>query len=230
MAGHDVPLPNPISILPFLGLFVIVILKPEDLVGCRIPTLHLPALSILQDNRFILAPDGTLPGDENAARIFDVLGLVGLDPVPDSDGSILLSPEYPAFPQQRFWQLPSQPEAILSALMTRVAVGTFRGEEIRLARAIYFALSFEAEEFRSGSSIGDGFGSGRGHSEPGVRGGSDGVKSSAHERNLETLHQRAQRMGEDNQGEKGGLRSRPLETAESGLSDNSEQSFIKSLS
>lgn len=219
MAGHAVPLPDPTSIMPFLGLFILVISKPRDLVGCHIPTLHLPALSIFQDNRFALAPDGTLPGDENVARIFDVLELVGLDSVPDSAGWIPLSPEYPEFQQQRFWRLTLQPEAVLSALMARVAVGTFRGEEIRLARAIYFALSLEAEELQSGPSIGDGFGSGcgfvRGHGEPGARGGGDGVKSGAHERNIEPLRERDRRMVEDDLSEMGSLRSCPSETAES---------------
>lgn len=100
--GEGVELPDPTTILPFLGLFTIVILKPEQLVGCFICTQHLPALSILQDNNFVLAPNGTSPADENAARIFDVLEIVNGDPQ-ISLGLIPLSPEIPEFHQQRYW-------------------------------------------------------------------------------------------------------------------------------
>ena len=249
MAGHAVTLPDPTSILPFLGLFTIVILKPEGLLGCRIPTLHLPPLSILQDNHFAFAPAGTLPGDENVARIFDVLGMIGLDPVPESCGMIPLSPEYPEFEQQRYWRLILPPEAILAALMTRITIGTFEGEEIRLAQEIYHTLRLEALAHgpdcggRSGGGSGGGSGQGHGSSGPGARGGGrdggglSGDKFIAHERNprsrnprsrnREPPRKKARRTGEGDLGEKGGVKSCPLKTAEPGLSDTScEQSFI----
>jgi len=248
MAGRAVSLPDPTSILPFLGLFTLVTLKPGGLVGCRIPTQHLPALSILQDNHFALAPDGTLPGDENVAPIFDVLGMVGLDPVPESLGVIPLSPEYPEFGQQRYWRLTLPTEAILAALIARITIGTFEGEEIHLARVIYLTLSLEAMEHGphggsgpgggGGPDRGGGSGRGRGGSRPGAGGGSggglSGAKPSTHQRNLrstdrEPPRKRGRSTGEGDLGEKGGLRSRLLESAESGLGDKScEQSFIKS--
>ena len=96
---------------------------------------------MLQDNHFALAPDGTLLGDENVARIFDVLGMVRLNPVPELPGVIPLSPEYPEFGQQCYWRLTLPTEAILAALIARIAIGTFGGEEIRLAQVIYLTLS-----------------------------------------------------------------------------------------
>jgi hypothetical protein len=208
MAGYAVTLPDPTSILPFLGLFTIVILKPGDLLGCCIPTLHLPALSILQDNHFALAPAGTLPGGENVARIFDVLGMIGLDSIPDSFGAIPLSPEYPEFGQQRYWRLTLPPEAILAALIARVAMSIFEGEEIHLAQEIYYTLGLEAlarvphggggpsgggGPDRGGGS-GGGSGRGCGGSGPGARGGGvgggglSGGKFSAHKRNLRSTN------------------------------------------
>lgn len=175
MAGHDVPaLPDPRPILPFLQLFTIVILKPGSLLGRCLLTLHLPALSILQDDHFVLAPDGTLPGDENVARIFDVLEMtrIGLDPVPESLGVIPLSSEHPEFTQQRYWRLTLPTEAILAALIARVATGTFESEEILVARAIYHKLSLEIVEAKLHGGGGPSSGSGPGRG--GGRGGHGG--------------------------------------------------------
>jgi hypothetical protein len=93
--GIHVALPDPISILPYLELFTLVTSKPDAVVSCRIATPHLPRLSVLRNNRFQAAPDGTTPTDENAARILDVLAIA--DDFPTSLGSIPLSHKDPEF-------------------------------------------------------------------------------------------------------------------------------------
>ncbi|KAM6502735.1 hypothetical protein JOM56_002712 [Amanita muscaria] len=122
--GHVVNLPiDPTAILPYVPLFVIVILKPEQLGGRCISTLHLPPLSILEGNRFVLAPNGTLPTDQNVARIFDVLGIAAAKP-PKSAGWIPLSLVDAEFNQQRYWRLPVNAEAILAMLFSRISTAS----------------------------------------------------------------------------------------------------------
>jgi hypothetical protein len=247
MLGEEVALPDPTTILPFLGLFSIVVLKPKQLVRCDICTKHLPVLSILQDNKFVRAPDGTSPADENVARIFDVLE-VARDNPQISLGLIPLSPESAEFPQQRYWQLTLKPEVVLAALIPRIADGTFEVDEIGVAQAIYYTLGLRRLE-RLGLSVpglggpGGGGGSGRGggsggggmsgQGAPGGGGGPSG-ESSVHKRNLrstdrETAPKRSRTTEEGGLGKNCGLRSRPLDIAESEVSDNGcEQSSIKS--
>jgi len=148
-AGHTTPLPDPTSILPYLNLFTIVVLRPESLVGCRISTLHLPAISTLVNNQFLPAPDGTSADDENAVRIYDFLELVSrLDtrPASMSPGQIPLSPKYSDFGQRRYWRLALPLDAVLAALITQTTVGpgTYDSEEIRLVQSIYHTLNQEA--------------------------------------------------------------------------------------
>ncbi|KAF5382097.1 hypothetical protein D9615_004218 [Tricholomella constricta] len=253
MTGAIVALPDPAPILPFLGLFSIVILKPEGLVRRRISTQHLPALSILQDNRFMLAPDGTPPEGANVARIFDVLATGALDPVPVSQGMIPLSAEDPEFRQRRYWRLTVLPEAILTALMARNSLGTFRGEEIDVATRIYHILSLEAMQRNQlgpaggggpgdgggpGHGGGPGRGGGRGRGRGGRsgrgRGGSggggpSGDNSSPQKRTLRSTNREPPRKKgrEGGQGKKkGGLRSGSLEAVESGLGDTRCEDLI----
>lgn len=84
-------LPDINDILPYLGLFALVILRPGDVLGRGISTQHLPKLSILQNNQFEAAPDGTFPMNQNVAQIFDVLAMSGNSP-PISPSVIPLSP------------------------------------------------------------------------------------------------------------------------------------------
>lgn len=140
--GEDVSesLPDPTPILPFLWLSTIVILKPESVLRRCIVTDSLPALSILQNNQFTFASNGTLPGDANVARVFDVLEL---NPVPNSYGRIPLSLEDPGFREQRYWRLTLSMEAILAALMAQVGTGVFESQEIRVVQAIYRDLMID---------------------------------------------------------------------------------------
>src|ERR1700728_1398282 len=139
MTGAHVDLPDTSSIMPYLGLFTIVILKPSDVAGCLIQTSHLPALSILRNNHFELAPTGTSPADPDTARIFDSLAMAGTTP-PMSLGYIPLSPTYPEFHQRRYWRLPLQIEAVFAALMDRVGTLAYECEEIHLVQKIFYTL------------------------------------------------------------------------------------------
>jgi hypothetical protein len=147
MTGNDVDLPNPTSILPYLGLFTIVLLKPSEVVGCVINTSHLPTLSVIRNNRFERAPIGTSPADPKAARIFDSLALAGTTP-PMSLGYIPLSPQHPEFSERRYWRLPLQIEAVLSGLMDRVGKLPYECEEINLVQNITDVLSLRRRGVR----------------------------------------------------------------------------------
>jgi hypothetical protein len=135
--------PDPTPILPYLGLFTIEILKPEYLNHCCIPTLHLPTLSILENNRFIIAPDGTSPADENVARIFDAAAIT--DKSQKSAGWIPLSPEDPEFDQQYYWRLTVDVEVVLAALFAQTATFTpfGRSNKVHTAQAIFCMLGLQ---------------------------------------------------------------------------------------
>jgi hypothetical protein len=55
----DIALPDVMLILPYLGLFTIMVLRPGDMAGCTIPMPQLPTLLILQNNQFV--PRNNLP-------------------------------------------------------------------------------------------------------------------------------------------------------------------------
>lgn len=135
MAGHDVALPDPRSIFPYLGLFTIVILRPEAVVGYHLSTPHFPTLSILQNNHFESAPNGTSPVDQDVARIFDVLAIVANSP-PTSFGIIPLSDDSPEYAQQHYWRLPVRIEVVLAALANRVGITSHKAEEIHKTQYI----------------------------------------------------------------------------------------------
>jgi hypothetical protein len=118
-----------------------VILKPDDVVGCSIIIPHLPQLSILQDNHFVPAPDGTSPTSENVARIFDALAVADTSP-PLSLSYIPLLPGDPEF-QHRYWRLPVKVEAVLVALLERVGSSWSTCEEIRCVQDISNILNLQ---------------------------------------------------------------------------------------
>lgn len=137
--GIDVDLPDIQSILPFLGLFTLVTLSPDELNGSEIPVHHQPDLSMLDGSRFISAPADTLPDAPGAARIFDVLAIS--DDLPKAYYSIPLSPKHFEFTHQRYWRIPAKPEVVLMMLMDRIMRVPESGcEEIRYARVIYCIL------------------------------------------------------------------------------------------
>jgi hypothetical protein len=85
------------DIIPYLGLYTLVPLDPENLTGLKIPTDDMPNLSILHNRRFIPAPPNTPPDSPNAARIFDVMQFSAVYPNPSGQvrSRIPLSPEFP---------------------------------------------------------------------------------------------------------------------------------------
>jgi hypothetical protein len=240
MTGANVELPDPTSIFPYLGLFTIVILSPDDVVGCCISTQHLPTLSILQNSHFIPAPSTVSPADQDMARIFDVVAVSSTDP-PISLGTIPLSPEDPEFQHQRYWRVPVKTEAVLAALIERVGIYEFECQEIHLAQMIPCILRLQRHgmlpaSLGFGNSNGPGSGGGGGPS--GGRGPSGGYGRSGSEigmpkRDLQSgdhneppaKRSRTEEDPREGLGETDVLKSRSVEKDEPELSDRSgEQS------
>lgn len=139
LQGIDVDLPDPKPILPFLGLYTLVMLSPQDLYGSEIPAHHPPALFVLEGAQFVSAPADTSPEAAVVARIFDVSAIS--DELPKTYYTIPLSPEHAGFSQQRYWRVPAKPEVILMMLMERIIhVTESNCEEINQARIIYCFL------------------------------------------------------------------------------------------
>jgi len=138
-AVKDVDLPNPKSILPFLDLYTLVILLPDELERFQLVTRHLPELSVLDGNRFIPAPANTSPDGPGVARIFDVLAID--DILPEKICGIPLSPHHSEYTHRRYWRLPAKPEVMLTILMERIRHVTDPScEEINHAQQIFGIL------------------------------------------------------------------------------------------
>lgn len=139
--GIDVDLPDATSILPFLNLFTLVILLPNELKesSSEIPAYNLPGLFVLNGNKFVAAPADTLPDAPGVARIFDVLAIS--DDLSKSSCVIPLSSEYAEFTHQRYWRVPVKPEVLLMMLMNRaIHTPECDCEEVKDARIIYCIL------------------------------------------------------------------------------------------
>jgi hypothetical protein len=170
----NVNLPDPTAILPYLGLFTLVVLDPEELEGQVIGTTHLPDLSILQNRHFIPAPTNTSPTVPNAARIFDALAVVSANP-PKQRGHIPLCSQDPEFQQQRYWRLPTQIGVILAGLIARVGFCIYSCEESRLAQYIWSVLALSGQGMTvSRYRVGSGRSGGDGEPSDDVGGGSAG--------------------------------------------------------
>jgi hypothetical protein len=142
LEGLDVDLPDMTSILPFLGLYTLVVLLPDKLTGSEIPAHHPPDLFILDGSQFVPAPADTLPNAPGVARIFDVS--VISDELPKAFYTIPLSPKHAEFTQQRYWRVPAKPEVILMMLMEQIRGVTEPScEEIKFARVIYCTLHLQ---------------------------------------------------------------------------------------
>jgi hypothetical protein len=139
--GGIVGLPDPAPILPYLGLFTLVILEPDEVSGCRLLTIHLPNLSILEGSSWVPAPSATPADARHVARIFDPLAR---SPGAISLGYIPLSPQDLEFQQQRYWRLPLDIGAVLAALIVGVGFGPNRCTEISLVKDIAAILDLES--------------------------------------------------------------------------------------
>ena len=103
------------TILPYIGLFTLVTLKPAAVRYERIIMQYLPNLSIIEDSRFVEAPVHTPATARNVARIFHSKAINHNTPL--SYGAIPLSPEDEAFTERQYWQLSVSPAAIFAALL-----------------------------------------------------------------------------------------------------------------
>jgi hypothetical protein len=139
--GDSVGLPDLAPILPYIGLFTLVILEPDEVSGCRLLTIHLPNLSILEGSSWIPAPPTTPADARHVARIFDPLAR---SPGAISLGYIPLSPQDLEFQQQRYWRLPLDIGAVLAALIVGVGFGPNRCTEISLVKDIAAILGLES--------------------------------------------------------------------------------------
>jgi len=68
--GEFEGLPDTKSIIPFPGLYSIIVFKQHEEDRYRILTSNLPRLSVLRTDGFEFAPDGTSAGDPNVVRMF----------------------------------------------------------------------------------------------------------------------------------------------------------------
>jgi len=175
--GHNVDLPDVISVLPFVGLYTIVSLDPKEVEGMILATHHQPALSLVLTDE--VAPANTLPTAPDVARIFDVQKLPNTR-IPATLGIIPLSSSDPEFLESRYWRLPIMSSVVLATLLEHLPL-TITCKEVRLARAIighlYLCSARNIEPplgSGAGSSAGssDGFGGG-GDSGSGGPGGGD---------------------------------------------------------
>ncbi|KIM79552.1 hypothetical protein PILCRDRAFT_823471 [Piloderma croceum F 1598] len=141
--GRNVDLPDPTAILPYLGLFTLVVLTPEDLKGHEIATTHLPDLSIFDNRHFTLDPNAS-PTAPNVARIFDVMDIIRFNP-PKKTGHIPLSSQDPEFRQQRYWRLPTKIGVVLATFIERIGFVNYGSEEISLAQTIRDILSLACQ-------------------------------------------------------------------------------------
>jgi hypothetical protein len=128
-------LPDTQSIIPFLGLYSIIVVQPHKEDQYRILTGSLPRLSVLRTDGFEFAPDGTSAGDPNVVRIFDVLAFPN-SPIPVVLGQIPLSPASPDFAHRHLWRLPVAFPIILTTLLCSTIAITSDIEELQLALQI----------------------------------------------------------------------------------------------
>ena len=133
-------LPDPKPILPYLGLFTLVTINPTEIAGCKIPTMHLPNLSIIQGTQFVKAPSTVSATAEKVARIFEPLALDDNTNL----GMIPLSPDDQAFEEKRYWRMPVPAAAVFAALIERLPYDSSECVDIILANKIRDCLNLQS--------------------------------------------------------------------------------------
>jgi len=132
------------TLLPYVGLCTLVSLLPEDLDGHNIKCIkagHQPDLSVVSGRNFISAPQSTMPGAKDTARIFDVLQVP--DDPPETSYAIPLSPRHTEYLHHRYWRLPTgvEPGVLLVSLIKWIPLLTHStSKEIEYAHRIYIEL------------------------------------------------------------------------------------------
>ncbi|KIM79119.1 hypothetical protein PILCRDRAFT_568223 [Piloderma croceum F 1598] len=127
-------IPNSEQIIPFIGLYSLVTLRPSQVTSLRLITPHFPELSQRNGRHFTKAPENTLPNAPDVARIFSVRPYIRNSE--EIYGRIPLSPSLPDFAERRFWRLPAQFGVVLAMLIEHALTADSTCEEIELARTI----------------------------------------------------------------------------------------------
>jgi len=149
--GCHVDLPDPTSVLPFIGLYTVVPLKPKELYGLQCLTPLLPGLSIVSGRYFVPASPGTQPNAPNVARIFDIMSLTATSTwPPETLGRIPFSSFHLEFEEQYYWRLPIKYEVVLSDLMASVMDLDPDYMEVELTQVIYSLLTLSKFKARHG--------------------------------------------------------------------------------
>jgi hypothetical protein len=156
--GNPQPIPDPVSILPYIGLYTVVHLKPDRLLKLGLASAKFPGLSILRNGEWVPAPPGTVPNATDVSRIFDARGIPTTAPY-GTPGHIPLSSDHPDYLQKRYWRLPkSTLGGILSAvMMSAVPSPSLADEEFRRVRILYHTLGL----MHARSRLSGGFGGSR---------------------------------------------------------------------
>jgi hypothetical protein len=143
VAGTTDSIPDPSLVLPYIGLYSMVHLKPDELEELILVIPVFPHLSILRDNQWVPPPSEATPATQHVARIFDARSL----PARGFDISLSFVPLYaghPQFRETRYWRLPKATlEGVLSAVMLRAVVGPTIGDELLIAKALYGWLIYQ---------------------------------------------------------------------------------------
>jgi hypothetical protein len=172
--GTEVSLSNPESVFPYLGLYTMVTLRPDEVSDTEITTSYFASLSILRGSRFINAPASTSATSAKAARIFDSSAIDNA--TPKCLGTVPLSPQDPGFKEQRYWRIPVPADAILAAFIERLHLDESQCEDVKLARVIRASIEMEEladDNAPGGSKSSDARRGGPRGSRRGGRGGRD---------------------------------------------------------
>jgi hypothetical protein len=143
-SNTKIALPNPVKLLPFLHLFIIVPLRPSELHNFVLSSSFFPPLSICRNNIISPAKEDDL-AQPDLFRLFDVH---------DSDdsvacGHIPLSEQFTDYSEQRYWRMKDvHPELILGSLMVRVA-SKFANRDPAVAKVRHLAslLGYSRSKF-----------------------------------------------------------------------------------
>ncbi|TDL20848.1 hypothetical protein BD410DRAFT_899338 [Rickenella mellea] len=123
---QDNPLGAPEDVkplLPFMALYTLVTLKPDEVREDFLSTSYLPPFSTLDKEslRFIDAPPDSDPYGPNIYRIFDSASVTSTSPL--SWGRIPLTDHFKEFRQRRLWRIPLRLEAVLAEFIARAGYG-----------------------------------------------------------------------------------------------------------
>jgi hypothetical protein len=154
--GHPVDLPDPTSVLPYIGLYTLVPLEPKKFYGLQRLTPLLPGLSIISGHQFVPAPPETQASGPNVARIFDAMSLTTSETL----SRIPFSPLHLELEEQYYWRLPVKPEVVFLRLMGHVVSLDSDCKEIVLTQAIQNLLMLFKSNLTQDLSVHRGFSSG----------------------------------------------------------------------